>query len=80
MKICKDKKLERLHNLLKQTFYTERRNKGKGMFFDGSKSKAGKQSLQNKLQHVESLSEPWSESGSNLINDKLRVILKRTFF
>jgi hypothetical protein len=80
MKICRDNQPERLHNLLMQTFYTERRKKGKGMFFDGSKSRAGKQSLQNRLQHVKNVTEPWSEAGSKLTNDKLRVILKKTFF
>ncbi len=38
------------------------------------------QRLENRLQHVKNATEPWSEAGSKLTNDKLRVILKKTFF
>lgn len=80
MKVFRDKCPERLHEILQKTFYTERRNRGKGLFFDGSKSKVGKQSIQNRLQHIKSITESWCQLGTNITNDKLRVILKKTFF
>jgi hypothetical protein len=80
MKIHRDQQPVRLHELLMKTFYTERRNRGKGLFFDGSRTRFGKQSLQNRLHHVKMVSENWSEIGQNLTNNRLRTVLKRTFF
>jgi hypothetical protein len=80
MKVWRDGQPERLKELLTRTFYTERRNRGKGMFYDESKTRHGKQSIQNRLQHVSSVTNPWSEKGQNLTNNQLRVMLKKTFF
>lgn len=80
MRIHRDKCPRRLHEILMRTFYTERRNRGKGLFFDGSKSRAGRQSIQNRLAHIAQVTEPWSETGSNLTKDRLRVLLKSTYF
>jgi len=80
MKIIRSKQPTRLHECLKQTFYCERRNAGKGLFFDSSKTKAGRQSLQNRLLHIKQVVEPWSEQGFGLTNDKIRILLKHTFF
>jgi hypothetical protein len=80
IKVMRDKKPKPLYDVLKQTFYTERRNKGRGLFFDASRRRVGRQSLQNRLEHVAQIKEPWNEQGQVLTNDRIRVMLKKAFF
>lgn len=80
MKVIRDKLPQRLHELLQSTYYSERRNVAKGLFYDSSKMKVGRQSLQNRLQHMKQIREPWNELGSRWTNDKIRIVLKDTFF
>ncbi len=80
MQTIRDKKPTRLHDLLKQNYYSERHNVARGLFFDSSKTKIGRQSLQNRLKHVSLIKEPWNEQGTPLSNDNIRKILKKTFF
>ena len=40
----------------------------------------GRQSIQNRLKHIAQVSEPWSEIGNGLSNDRLGISLKKTFF
>ena len=77
----KSKQPLRLHEILKRTYYSERRNAGKGLFYDSSKTVPGRQSLQNRLKHIAQISEPWNEQGPEKFSkDKLRVMLKSTYF
>ncbi len=69
-----------LHEILMRTYYSERRSVARGLFFDSSKTKKGRQSIQNRLAHIAQIREPWNEPGSKITNDALRVLLKKTFF
>ncbi len=80
MKIIRDKEPKRLHDILKSTYYSERRNVARGLFFDSFKTKFGRQSLQNRLQHFLQIKEPWNELGTRKTNDWIHVLLKKTFF
>jgi hypothetical protein len=80
IKVMRDKNPTRLHDLLQQTYYSERRNVARGLFYDSSKSKVGGQSLQNRLKHVAQLKEPWNEINAKWTNDLIRVKLKGAFF
>ncbi len=80
IKVIRDKTPEVLHAILRSTFYTERRNAGRGLFFDSSKMVVGRQSLQNRLLHIRQITTPWSEGGQKMTNDAIRQLLKRTFF
>jgi len=81
IKVIKTKQPQRLHDILKSTYYSERRNAGKGLFYDSSKTVPGRQSLQNRLKHIAQISEPWNEIGPERFSkDKLRVMLKSTYF
>jgi hypothetical protein len=80
IKTIRDKQPEVLHDILKRTYFAERRNLAKGMFFDASRTRMGRQSLQNRLQHIKHLKVPWNEEDSKISNHKLRIILKETFF
>jgi hypothetical protein len=81
IKIIKNKQPKRLHDILRSTYYSERRNAGKGLFYDSSKTVPGRQSLQNRLKHIAQISEPWNEQGPEKFSkDKLRVMLKSTYF
>ncbi len=40
----------------------------------------GRQSIQNRLQHVKHIREPWSEKGQKSSNNVIRRLLKKTFF
>jgi len=48
-----------------------------GTFFDRSWSKTGHQSLENLLDIFKGLQQPWN---TELNNDKIRILLKKTFF
>ncbi len=80
MKIIRDKEPRRLFDVLKTTLYSERRNAARGLFFDSSRSKFGRQSLQNRLRHFSQIKEPWNELGTRKSNDWIRIHLKKTFF
>jgi hypothetical protein len=80
IKTRRDKKPEVLHKILQRTYYSERRNVGRGLFFDSSRTKQGQQSIQNRLPHIVLIREPWNEKGQQLNNDALRVMLKKTNF
>ncbi len=52
MKVVRDKCPQRLHDLLMETFYTERRTRGNVLFYDKSRSLLGRQSVQNRLKYI----------------------------
>ena len=80
MKVVRDQSPVVLHEILMRTYYEERRHKGRGLFFDGSQTVPGRQSLQNRLQHISSIKTAWNELGTVMSNDRLRVLLKGIFF
>jgi hypothetical protein len=80
IKIIRDKAPQRLHQILSSTYYSERRNVARGLFFDSSKTRIGKQSIQNRLLHIAQIKDPWNEVGSKVSNDCLRMLLKKTYF
>jgi len=80
IKIVRDAKPKYLHETLMRTYYSERRNVARGLFFDSSKTRVGRQSLENRLAHVAQIKEPWNTSNAKLTNDQLRVMLKHTYF
>ncbi len=61
-------------------YFEERSNPHVGLFFDSSKTLKGRQSIQNILMFLRSVTYPWNNPSENLSDDRLRVILKRTFF
>jgi hypothetical protein len=63
-----------------QTYYSERRNVARGLFYDSSKSRVGGQSLQSRLKQVAQIKEPWNEINTKWTNDMIRVKLKGAFF
>jgi len=66
-----------LHNLCTKTSYSTQRKPLQMFFYDSSKSKIGKNSIQNRLKFVfDSIKIPWLNSDF----DKIRPILKSTFF
>ena len=80
IKTVRDQSPKVLHEILIRTYYEERRYKGRGLFFDESKMLAGRQSLQNRLQHISSITSAWNELGKQISNDRIRTLLKGTFF
>jgi len=78
MKILRDKFPSRLHSLLRSSYFEEPRKGGLGKFFDRSKTRVGRQSIQNRLDHLRQINRPWN--GENLSNDLIRILLKDTFF
>jgi len=78
IKTIRDKNPNRLHSLLRSSYFEEPRKAGFGKFFDKSSSKTGKQSINCRLEHIRLVEWPWSTD--NLSNDSIRILLKRTFF
>jgi len=74
----RDKYPSRLHSLLRSSYFEEPRKGGLGKFFDRSRTRVGRQSIQNRLDHFRQINRPWS--GENLSNDLIRILLKNTFF
>ncbi len=80
IKTIRDHQPKMLHEILMRTYYEERRNAGKGLFYDSSRLKCGRQSIQNRLQHIKHIKEPWNEIGQKITNNSLRIMLKKTYF
>jgi len=78
IKTIRDKNPTRLHSLLMSSYFEEPRKGGLGKFFDKSKTKVGKQSIQFRLDFFRQFNQPWSNA--NLSNDSIRILLKNTFF
>lgn len=58
--------------------YIESRRSGRNLFFDRSKTKIGKQSLENRLQIFNNIHDNWTHPA--LTNDQIRIMMKKTFF
>jgi hypothetical protein len=79
VKIVRNRAPTDLYRILTQNYFEEKRNPHIGMFFDSSRTRKGRQSIQNRLMFMRSISYPWN-SNLELSNDLLRVTMKRTFF
>jgi len=77
LKTFRDKHPCRLRSLLRSSYFESRKG-GHGKFFDKSKTRVGKQSIQNSLDHFRLINRPWN--GANLSNNSIRILLKDTFF
>jgi len=51
---------------------------GLGKNFDKSKTKVGKQLIQNRLDHIRKIVRPWNDA--ELPNNSIRNLLKDTYF
>jgi hypothetical protein len=80
IKILRDRQPSRLNDILLTTYYSERRNAARGLFFDSSKTRIGAQSIQNRLMHITRIKYPWNDLNSKWSNDQIRVNLKRIYF
>jgi len=78
IKIIRDKCPPIINERLRSSLYVESRRPGLGFFFDNSKSKRGKQSIQNRLPFFKNLMAQWMDNGIN--DDAIRTMLKKSFF
>jgi len=77
IKVIRDQHPSLLYCKIVSNYYEEPRKPQQGMFFDSSKSRTGRQSLENRLDLIKEINQPWN---NGLNNDALRVLLKKTFF
>jgi len=77
IKVIRDQHPSLLYCKIISNYYEELRKPQQGMFFDSSKSRTGCQSLENRLDLIKEIYQPWN---NGLTNDTLRVLLKKTFF
>jgi hypothetical protein len=80
IQIIKDQNPRPLHDIIMSNYYSERRNARRGLFYDSSPLRVGRQSIENRLLHFTQIKEPWNKKGSKMTNNRIRVMLKKTFF
>jgi hypothetical protein len=80
MKIIRDEEPKPLFDLINENYFEETRKPNVGFFFDKSKTLLGRQSIQNRLNFMRCISDPWNNKLQPLSNDQIRVIGKKTFF
>jgi len=78
VKIIRDKQPKPLADLLDRTLYTLPRKPQLGKWYDESRSKWGKQSVQNRLIFMNGIEEPWLRR--DLSDDGIRMLMKKEFF
>jgi len=78
VKIIRDRQPKPLADLLETTLYTVPRKPQLGRFFDGSRSKWGRQSLQNRVTFLNAINEPWLQR--DLTDDGIRILMTNEFF
>ena len=78
IKTLRDTQPTILYQKLMNTYFEERRKPGVGFFYDSSRTKKGRQSLQNRLLFMRSINHSWF--GHNLSDDSIRIQMKRSFF
>jgi len=66
-----------MYKKINETFYTTRRKPGIGHFYNNSRGKIGKQSIQNRLAAMDEIQREWTTQP--LKGDALRTVLKKTF-
>jgi len=78
IKILRDEQPQLLHGKLIETLYQNRRTPSIGHFYNNANGKIGKQSFQNRLQHVDQITRGWL--GKDWTSDMIRTNLKATYF
>ncbi len=78
IKTIRDKQPTTLHELIMETMFEERRKPGLAKFYNNSKGKVGRQKIGNNLDFMMAIKQPWTQA--NLNNDKIRMLLKETYF
>ena len=78
LKTIRDMQPTVLRAALINTYFEERQNPGRGLFFDGSRTRRGRQSIEIRLLFMRSIDICWN-SGKDLTNDYKRIEMKRTF-
>jgi len=59
--------------------FEEQRKPGLGLFYDSSRTRKGRQSIENRLLFMRSITFPWNLC-SKLSDDRLRIEMKKVFF
>jgi len=77
-KVKRDEQPKYLHQRLQEMLYTCSRTPLLGYFHNNAKGKIGKQSLENRPIHMDSLRTDWL--GLDWNDDRIRINLKKTFF
>jgi len=72
IKTLRDCSPKLLLDLLTPAYYEESREPGFGRFFDNSRSKSGRQSIENRLDFIKKVTKPWN--CYNLGNDCIRIL------
>ena len=69
-----------LVSFIKETLYHERQSPNIGKFYNNVKGKIGRQKLGNNLEFMSAIRDDWLDTGTAIGPDRLRRILKKTFF
>ena len=77
IRIIRDKTPSELSEKLSGTYFEEKRQPGVGFFYDNSKLKIGRQSIQNRLLFMRSITYPWNLKP--MTNDLIRIEMKKSF-
>ncbi len=80
IKILRDEQPRKLCEKLVATYFDQRRKPGLGFFFDRSRIKKGRQSLENRLLLMRSITFEWTCNIKTLTNDRIRIEMKKAFF
>jgi len=78
VKTLRDKQPKVLAELLDKTLFEEPPKPGMDKFYDGSRTKSGRQSMQNRLAMINDLVEPWLRR--ELSDDEIRIMMKKAYF
>ena len=79
LNILRNKKTLIRYDQLQETLYTERRDPGRGRFYDNPKGKVGKQKLRNNLLFLAAIQEDWYGLDGQT-DDRIQTLLKYTYF
>ena len=74
----RDKEPVTMYENLQANYFEEKRHPGVGHFFDTSRRKVGRQSLQNRLMFMRGITYPWN--ACKMSNDLIRIEMKKAFF
>ena len=80
IKIIRDEEPKPLFEILMHNYFEESRKPHVGFFFDNSHNLFGRQTIQNRLKFMRSITDHWNNKLHPLSNDQIRVIVKKAFF
>jgi len=78
LKTLRDKYPSRLHSLLISSNFEEPRKGVLEIFFDKSKTNVGRQSIQNRLNHIRKIERHWDDA--KMSNDSARILVEDSYF